>query len=288
MRFGSGRGAIKLLATASVAAATLVVAPSAGAAVTIGQTGTPDIACGAFDRVQPTVLSGASYVVPPTVANGTITSWSTEAGAGPVALGMKVYRPLGADTYQVVGQSGPNDLTANALNTFPTKIAVRAGDVLGNTTPDTGAICTFTAIGETYFRRAGSLPVGAQGTFELFSGDRRLNVSAVVDPVNTITLGAITRNKKKGTALLPVTVPNPGTLSLSGGGAVARVASGPVAGKSVTSPGTIQLSIKAKSKKKKATLNSTGKVKVGPTITFTPTGGTAKSQAVSVKLKKNI
>jgi hypothetical protein len=56
----------------------------------------------------------------------------------------------------------------------------------------------------------------------------------------------------------------------------------------VTAPGTIQLAIKAQSKKKKAKLNSKGKTKVGPTISFTPTGGAVSSQTVSVKLKKTL
>ena len=38
---------------------------------------------------------------------------------------------------------------------------------------------------------------------------RRPNVSAVVAPTNTFTPGPITRDKKKGTATLTATVPNP-------------------------------------------------------------------------------
>jgi hypothetical protein len=291
MRVGTRSRATKVLAIASFAAAMLVAAPSAGAVVTIGQTANPAINCANFDRLQPTVTSGTPYVVPATVASGTITSWSTQAGNNAGPLGMKVYRPVGGNTFQVLGQDGPRTLIANALNTFSTNIAVRAGDVLGNFTPagpDTGPVCTFNVLGEFYLRRAGNLANGSQGTFDLFAGDRRLNVSAVINPTNTFTVGAITRNKQKGIAFMPVTVPNPGTLALAGGGAVARTASGPAAVKAVANPGTVQLTIKTKKKKKLAKLNSTGKASVTPTITYTPTEGAASSQKVTVQLRKRL
>jgi hypothetical protein len=288
MEFVMGKGAARFLAVASLAATALITAPSAGAAVTIGQTGTPDVACSQFDRLQPTVLSGTSYVVPSTVASGTITSWTAQGGATPTQMGMKVFRSVGGATYQAVGHDGPRAITANALNRFSTNVAVKAGDILGDfTTATTDPVCTFAATGETYLRFAGNLSDGSQASFDVFAGDRRLNVTAVIEPTNTLTIGAVTRNKKNGTATVAVTVPNPGTLGLSGGGAKAQVASGPVAGKAVSAPGTVQLRVKA-SGKKKTRLRTTGKVKVNPTITFTPTGGTASSQTVQIKLKKKI
>jgi hypothetical protein len=49
----------------------------------------------------------------------------------------------------------------------------------------------------------------------------------------------------------------------------------------------VKLTIKAKGKKK-GTLNETGKVKVNPKITYTPTGGDPTTQSIKVKLKKNL
>ncbi len=49
----------------------------------------------------------------------------------------------------------------------------------------------------------------------------------------------------------------------------------------------MKLTIKAKGKKK-GTLNETGKVKLRPKITYTPTGGDPSTQSVKVKLKKNL
>jgi subtilisin-like proprotein convertase family protein len=136
----------------------------------------------------------------------------------------------------------------------------------------------------------------ANGTWKLFVEDQvggddgsitrgwSLKVTA---PVNTFTTGAPTLNKKKGTAQVPVTVPEQGQVTLTGNG-VATVAS-PRASKSVAllSPGNVSLPVRAKGKKKKK-LNSKGKVKVNVTITFTPTDGTPRSTPLTVKLKKTL
>jgi Ca2+-binding RTX toxin-like protein len=171
----------------SVSLATLsliATAPSAGAAVTIGQTATSNVSCsGLVDLVQPTVTSGNSYVVPATVATGTITSWSAQANAGGGMLAMKVYRPLGGSSYMVVGHDGPRALNGGELNTFPASVAVKAGDVLGNSTPSDpgGPACLFSVPGEMHLEGLGNLPEGGHGDFATFAG-ARLNVSAVVEP----------------------------------------------------------------------------------------------------------
>jgi hypothetical protein len=48
----------------------------------------------------------------------------------------------------------------------------------------------------------------------------------------------------------------------------------------------VQLLIKANGRKIKKKLNSTGKVKVKPEITYTPTGGETVTKPVTVKLIK--
>jgi hypothetical protein len=80
--------------------------------------------------------------------------------------------------------------------------------------------------------------------------------NADVVPSNSIEVGATQRNKKKGTATLNLTVPNPGTLTAAGNGA--RVSS---AISKAVAAGPVQLLINAKGKKRKA-LNAKGKVRV--------------------------
>ena len=83
--------------------------------------------------MQGTFASGKSYVVP---ANGTLSSWSTYANAGGGMLAMKIYRPLGGNTYMAVAHNGPRALSPSMLNTFTgLSVQVKAGDVLGNSTP---------------------------------------------------------------------------------------------------------------------------------------------------------
>jgi hypothetical protein len=102
------------------------------------------------------------------------------------------------------------------------------------------------------------------------------------------TIGKVKRNTKKGTATIPVTVPGPGNLSLTGkqvksqrpARAARRSATKPVA-----AAGKVNLKVKAKGKAKKK-LNKKGKVKVKVKITYTPTGGTPGSETMKVKLKK--
>jgi Low-density lipoprotein receptor repeat class B. len=106
----------------------------------------------------------------------------------------------------------------------------------------------------------------------------------------SLKFGKVKLNKKKGTALLPVTVPSAGTLSLGGKGLVhKRLGQAPALGKlfkKVPKAGTYTLKVKAKGKKK-AKLFSTGKVKVKAVITFKPTSGEAVHATHKIKLKKN-
>jgi hypothetical protein len=106
---------------------------------------------------------------------------------------------------------------------------------------------------------------------------------------NSVTFGKLQRNKKKGTARLPVTVPGKGTLALAGKGVKAQTA-GATAKTSVAGAGTVLLPIKAKGKARKR-LFSTGKAKLRVSVTFTPTSDPADppgTQTVKLKLRKKL
>ncbi len=267
-------------------------ASSAAASVTIGQLApaNPPVTCviSPFDLVQPTVASGNSYTVPalPPASALVVSSWSHNAAAGAgQMLTMKVFRKVAdPNTYQVVGHDGPRPLSASALNTFPASIAVKAGDVLGlndvNASTVSNACLFATDPGESHLEVFGDLADGASADFGAGDPALRINATAVVEPTNTFTLGAITRNKKKGTATLMANVPNPGELALSGNGVKS-------AGGAVNAPGAAELMIRAKGKKKRK-LNETGKVKLKPKVTYTPTGGDPSTQSIKVKLTKKL
>ena len=269
----------------------LAVAVPAQATVTVGQIAVPTNTCASpVDRVQPTVTTGNSYVVP---ANGTITSWSTMTATNGGQIKLKIFRPISGMTnsFSVVGQTDPQTLVLNTTNTFPANIAVKAGDLVGmnsfSGTPDCGTMVT----GESYLRfpaatatpDTGDLNNGQSATFDGVVMDRHLDISAQLDPTNTLTFGQVTRNKKKGTATLSIDAPNAGQLASSDAGVtLAQTASVTT---TLTKAGPVTVKIKATGKKK-SKLKTKGKVNVTATFTFTPTGGTANTQSIQVKLKK--
>ena len=280
------------IASALASALLTLAATPVPAAVTIGQLAPPNPSSETSadtDRAQPSVTSGDSYVVPATggVTAWTLTSWShTAATDVGQQLTMKVFRKV-ADplTYTVVGHDGPRPLTPSIVNTFQTSLPVRAGDVLGNNSKSPADNASYFAVpGESLIRIEPGLADGQTGTFAPEAANARLNISAVLEPTNTFELGAITRNKNKGTATLEATVPNPGNLIVGGKGVKSAGGGTAVTSKAV-SGGSVQLTIRVKGKKKRK-LNDTGKVKVKTTITYTPTGGAPSTQSRKVKLRK--
>ncbi len=279
-------GLRSLMAIAAAPLFALALASPAGAAVTIGQTGTAGGTCAAnIDRLVQTTSSGTSYVVPATGGIGawTVISWSHPAAANASqTLTMKVFRPLGGTTYLAVGHDS-RPLTAGVVNTFPTSLAVKAGDVLGLYTNTDNVGCLFSgAPGNHFFSHTGDLADGASASFFPAMSPGRPNISAVLDPTNSFTLGGISRNKKKGNATVTVNVPNPGDLSASGTGVQAA---GVATISKAVSPGATTLLIRATGKKKRK-LKRRGKVNLAVAIAYTPTGGDTSTQAMNVKLKK--
>lgn len=96
-------------------------------------------------------------------------------------------------------------------------------------------------------------------------------------PSNAFEIGGAKLNKAKGTALLSVTLPGPGILTLSSKQVVSgRVNSG---------GGNVKLLVKARGKAAKA-LAKKGRAKVKFQLGFTPTGGTLATQSKSLTLVK--
>jgi hypothetical protein len=273
-----------LLSLGVLAALPLTVGASpAAASVTIGQVPDPNAGdCDAgVDLVQLGVSSGNQYVVP---GNGTITSWTVEGGDDRGVLTMKIFRQLGDPSrFQVVGHAGPQTRTPGGVagNTFPANVRVMPGDLLGLHTV-TATPCAFKDPGGRPAMFSGDLADGGAAEFQL-EAEFDLDIQAVFVPDNSFSLGRTTRNKKQGTATLTVNVPNRG--ELTGSGKDVKVAGAAVISKTVTAPGDVKLTIRAKGKKKRK-LNDTGKVEVTPKITYTPTGGDPSTQSRELKLKK--
>jgi hypothetical protein len=110
-------------------AAIVAICAPAEAATTIGQTFTPPISQTA-DSVVQVSSPGSSYEAP---FNGVITSWSYQAPASaPPPLRLKFYRRVGtSNDYLVVDRSHFEAITGGTLNSFPTRLSVHAGDLIG-------------------------------------------------------------------------------------------------------------------------------------------------------------
>jgi hypothetical protein len=100
-------------------------------------------------------------------------------------------------------------------------------------------------------------------------------------PSNEFSLGKVTKNKRKGTASLTVVVPGPGQLTLTGKG-LKRSEAG-AARQRASAAGPVKLLVRAKGKKGR-TLDRTGRVKVQPTVTYTPTDGDPNTKSMRIKL----
>jgi hypothetical protein len=97
---------------------------------------------------------------------------------------------------------------------------------------------------------------------------------------NHFTIGKLKRNRKKGTATLTVTIPEPGTLVASGKGmkkATVRAAKA----------GAVKVPIKAVGKSLKR-LKAKGKLKLKLKIAYSPVGGDTSTQQHRVTLQKKL
>jgi hypothetical protein len=111
-------------------------------------------------------------------------------------------------------------------------------------------------------------------------------IDAVDLKSNSFAVGQIVRNKKKGTARVPFTLPDAGNLAASAKGVKISAVAATSGGASVnTGAGTATLVVKAKGKTLQK-LNATGKAKVKLSVTYTPNGVSANTQTVKLKLKK--
>ena len=152
----------------------------AGAATQIGQTFTPPSGCD-FPLTQIQTTSPGSIYAAPT--DGVITSWSFMAAvAEQPRLKLKVARAVGGNDFLIVGDSPAEAPAAGVLNTFPTRISVHAGDVIGFHNVTQGICGMLAPMG--YASHNTPMNVEAQaGTTTTFSpGSFRLDISALLEP----------------------------------------------------------------------------------------------------------
>ena len=151
-----------------------LTAGPASAAATVGSTFVPPNLClGGYTYIQTTSPPGTSYAV---ATPGVVTSWQFQAGPSVPQVKFKVFRPTGGTSYTVVGSSDVVAPTVNALSSYPIRVPVLAGDLIGLATL-TGGSC---AMPGTLHFVAGDAAVGSNLSYTAGSGT--IDVAAVVEP----------------------------------------------------------------------------------------------------------
>jgi hypothetical protein len=219
---------------------------------------------------------------------GTVVRWRIRVGDSTRVTNFRIIRPLGGGLFTGAGTSPSVLPPINATTSYDVQLPIRIGDYIGLDCCDPDFFqpeAEFFVGGNAAVRNEWQpgLADGGPGRAPRSARPYEIALNAEINPTSTFTLDAITHNKKTGTATIAAKVPNPGELTGSGGGV--KVASAAVTRKQVRAPGKVKLLIKAKGKKKRK-LNSTGKVKVWPEITYTPIGGSASTQSMKVRLIK--
>lgn len=163
--------------------------PARARTITVGQTADNPVRCqagspGPYDAVQAATTAAPRYVAP---ARGTLTSWSTRAGADGGRLQLQVWRPPARpETYELVAASPAQQLTAGTLNTFRLipGIRVRAGDVLGFRQLSQLLGCGWLTgdPGDVWATNHAGGPTPTPGTVETLSqqANLRINISATL------------------------------------------------------------------------------------------------------------
>jgi hypothetical protein len=308
------RLAVAIMAVIGVGALTLPVG-QAGAAVKLGETFEPTGNCSPRTRLQ-TTFPGAQYAAP---FAGVITSWSfqSSSGGGESPLRLKVGRSAGGDSFTIVGESETQPIPdLDAFFTFPVRISVQAGDVIGTSAlPPSVFLCTRSAMGFVVHQGpfGEDLAVGNTAPFTPVN-DQQLDVSATLEPdSDSDGFGDETQDKcvgtpgtangcpsevsidklqQKGDTRLKVTatVPGAGTVLVGSASDPALATEAARSLKAVTrtisSTTKQQVTLKLKlTKSAIARLRDSGRLKLRVKAVYTPPGGPAGSQTKKKKLK---
>jgi Ca2+-binding RTX toxin-like protein len=156
--------------------ALLAIAPSAQAASTIGQVFTPTAQTTAT-VAQTGISSGVGYTV---TKDGVITSWSFQGDSDGATVRLKAARLNPDGSYSIVGESDYQTVDSNQLQSFQTRIPVKAGDVIG-TAGQSGKTVAYTgANDDQVVLSPGDQPAGSSGNYSNVQGIR-VDVSASVE-----------------------------------------------------------------------------------------------------------
>ncbi len=179
------------IAASAAGLATALAISTAGAAnqvVTLGSTsGTPsaNICFASCTFVPFTGVSNPGLEVP---FDGTVTSFSVNAGSAGGAVELRVLRPAATPgQYTGAGTSPSETLKETGVNTFTVSLPVKAGDLLGLDNESSAVLFDTSSTSPLTAYYQGSLPDGKTAALTENSTGRRLLLSATVQASGTTT-----------------------------------------------------------------------------------------------------
>jgi hypothetical protein len=169
-RFGAAGLYLLVIALISLAGSS-----PAAASTQVGETFTPSggaAACG-NDR------TWLQYALP---SDGVITTWRFQADGSPPQLRLKVGRPTGAaNQFTIIGESELKVPAVSQLNSYPIRVPVRAGDLIGLYTATMGDCLRGGPTLTTEYDRLGEAVFGSTSTFTA-NQSTTLDVAATLEP----------------------------------------------------------------------------------------------------------
>jgi hypothetical protein len=275
------------------ASALLTFASPAGGAVTVGSNlaatpvaGAPSCGFPTCTYTQRTAVSGPLS----SPVNGTVQAWRIKGVSGPLQARLRVLRPLAGGAFSFAGSSQVVTVPSATFDvlTFPASVPISIGDRIGlDWIMGGGGNPVFASHATAEIDYWGPAPNDGDELAPPFAtSPYELLLNADVEPSNAVVAGKLTP-RKRGTALLELTIPNSGRLVLDGSSKqkskppppalvqrqVLRVAAG-----------QMTLLLRA-TKAAKRTLKRTGRVRGQADLTFTPDQGAPATQRIAFRFK---
>jgi hypothetical protein len=279
----------RIVLTSIAALLTAGIAPtSALGTITIGSdlSTAPNAsrACGAGNPCTFVASKMMAFTAPggyPSPVNGTIVHWRIRAGADTSPASLRVVRN-NLDFYSGAGSTDPVTPAVGTITDAPANLPIAIGELIGVNCCDNNDNGEFFLTGPTvttaqFNNRLNPGDPAVQPNFLL---GEQLLINADIEPTATVTVNGV-KSKRRGKAKVTVTTLNAGLLTAGPKGKKFLKA----ASVGVSGPGEVTLSL-APTETARNRLALKKKLKAAVKLVFTPTGGTAATQTLKLKLKR--
>jgi hypothetical protein len=175
---------LKAWVASTAVAIALVVAPTASAAIEIGDPCLGDHASSYSAATLFQISAPESPFPQASPTDGVVTKWRTTISlVAPMFEALRVVRITEPQKALLVGESSQETL-APGTNVFDTRIPIKAGDHLGLFTFWKGGVpyCTASSMADVFGGFEGNVAPGSTVGFGEFPGEYRIPVTAVIEP----------------------------------------------------------------------------------------------------------